>query len=475
MAGKSTVSVKTSPRSLGKNRSNFIPTNTLNTCNEIQLQTKMGSSSLYTHGNALQSPGETSLHRSPSPVPYIRNCMHSAHRGSDHPESSLIICKQRSPDTFSRRSELSTMNDSQNPKMWIQTNKFNTRHSRSYSFRTMRRPSPQQLAEEEQFRPRGATMPSDSRSYLREKRRQRLRERSASPSWSPLDHVDDVDEDFYRLRNFSTTSKGGVINRGDQFRQRSRSSNSMASSYTYPSCISTDTSCLFGQEDRCTHLKVLVLGAVGVGKSSIVTQFMSSEYMNTYDVSQDDELEKTIFLLLDGEEYELTLFDYHTLATLTDPEEDSMGSADAYVVVYSMTDRGTFEIAMDILFVLRERGYTATRAVILVGNKSDLVRSRTVSTNEAKTIAISYECNFMETSAAINHKTDDLLVRIVSQVRLKIQQLKDLSRFSPPGRRRKSRSKSSLYGIGRRAKDLLNKLLGKGNYKSKSCDNLHII
>ncbi|XP_076323973.1 uncharacterized protein LOC143232412 [Tachypleus tridentatus] len=311
MAGKSSVPVKTNPLCLGENRSISISTNTLNTCTEVK--TKKGPSS---RGNAPQDAGETPLHGSQSPGPYIRNCTHSVQRGSDHPKSSLIVCKQRSPDTFSRRLELSTMNDSQSPKMWLQTNKFNTRHSRSYSFRTMRRPTPQQLAEEEQFRPRGATMPSDSRSYLREKRRQRLRER-ASPSWSPLDHLEDVDEHFYRLRNFSTTSKGEVINRGDQFRQWSRSSNSVASSYTYPSCISTDTSCSFDQEGRCTHLKVLVLGAVGVGKSSIVTQFMSSEYMNTYNVSQDDELEKTIFLLLDGEEFELTLSDHHTLTTLT--------------------------------------------------------------------------------------------------------------------------------------------------------------
>ncbi|GFV26397.1 GTP-binding protein GEM [Trichonephila clavipes] len=53
--------------------------------------------------------------------------------------------------------------------------------------------------------------------------------------------------------------------------------------------------------------------------------------------------------------------------------------ADAYIVVYSVTDRASFEKAVDILFSLRERGITNTKAVILVGNKSDLARTREIA------------------------------------------------------------------------------------------------
>ncbi|GBM66851.1 hypothetical protein AVEN_128524-1 [Araneus ventricosus] len=58
--------------------------------------------------------------------------------------------------------------------------------------------------------------------------------------------------------------------------------------------------------------------------------------------------------------------------------EDQL-EADAYVVVYTITDRSSFEKAVDILFKLRERGCTMNKAVILVGNKSDLVRSRAIT------------------------------------------------------------------------------------------------
>ena len=51
---------------------------------------------------------------------------------------------------------------------------------------------------------------------------------------------------------------------------------------------------------------------------------------------------------------------------------------DAYVVVYSILDRTTFERALETLYELR--GDPDKRpAVILVANKSDVVRSRQVS------------------------------------------------------------------------------------------------
>ena len=51
---------------------------------------------------------------------------------------------------------------------------------------------------------------------------------------------------------------------------------------------------------------------------------------------------------------------------------------DGYVVVYSLTDKTSFETAVDIVDNLRQE-VGPEKAVILVANKSDLVRKRTVS------------------------------------------------------------------------------------------------
>jgi len=51
---------------------------------------------------------------------------------------------------------------------------------------------------------------------------------------------------------------------------------------------------------------------------------------------------------------------------------------EAYLVVFSLTDRQSFRYAGDILRLLRHHSRTDA-TVILVGNKSDLVRRRRVN------------------------------------------------------------------------------------------------
>lgn len=59
---------------------------------------------------------------------------------------------------------------------------------------------------------------------------------------------------------------------------------------------------------------------------------------------------------------------------------------------------------------------TKEKAVILVGNKADLARSRVITTAEGKALAKSIEAKFIETSSGIQHNVDELLVGILKQV-----------------------------------------------------------
>lgn len=56
--------------------------------------------------------------------------------------------------------------------------------------------------------------------------------------------------------------------------------------------------------------------------------------------------------------------------------------------------------------------------MILVGNKSDLVRKRSINREDGGLLALKYGCKFVETSVAINDKVDDLLAGILKQIRL---------------------------------------------------------
>ncbi|XP_034230159.1 uncharacterized protein LOC117638997 [Thrips palmi] len=266
-----------------------------------------------------------------------------------------------------------------------------------------------------------------------------------------------VEEEYYRLRHFSITGKG-IVNRGDSLKsRRSRSKNSVASSNSSHStehigpngsARSSATCSLASSRDSSTctvPYRVVMLGGAGVGKSSLVQQFMTSEYLHAYDLSLDDECgEKSVSILLDGEESELTFVDHPSSDTT--PLNEGQPEPHAYCVVYSQADLPSFRKAEDELQRLWTGGSVGTKAVILVANKTDLVRGRTVTAEEGKAAATSYDCKFIETSVAINHNVDELLVGILTQIRLKLQ---DPERTRSIFRKRsasrsKSRSRSPL-------------------------------
>lgn len=329
-----------------------------------------------------------------------------------------------------------------------------------------------------------------------------------------------VEEEYYRLRHFSITGKG-VVNRGDSLKsRRSRSNTSVASSNSstehipgavQATCASTRTSApcsLASSRESSTSnpgpapYRVLMLGGPAVGKSSLVSQFMTSEYLHAYDTSLDDESgEKSVSVLLAGEESELTFID-HPYAEMT-PEScvQRYGELQAYCVVYSSSDRSSLNIAEGILQTLWTSDTVSSKAVILVANKADLVRSRVISTEEGKSVATSYDCKYIETSVGINHNVDELLVGVLTQIRLKLEnpeRTRDIFRKRSCSRKNLSSGRNSKSGqatptnagsphgtpvkkyrgsrtsASLKVRGLLGKVWARDS-KSKSCENLHVL
>ncbi|XP_023012297.2 uncharacterized protein [Leptinotarsa decemlineata] len=325
-----------------------------------------------------------------------------------------------------------------------------------------------------------------------------------------------VEEEYYRLRHFSITGKG-VVNRGDSLKsRRSRSNNSVASSNSsteqLPAAVSaagsarTSASCSLASSRESstsapgpTPFKVLMLGGPAVGKSSLVMQFMTSEYLHAYDTSIDDDSgEKSVSVLLAGEESELCFIDFATADLSPDSCIRKYTDLHAYCVVYSSADRSSMEAAEQILQNLWTLDTISTKAVILVANKADLVRSRVVSTEEGKSMATSYDCKYIETSVGINHNVDELLVGILSQIRLKLEnpeRSRDLFRKRSSSKKNLNRNKSPASGAATptgscqnspkkyrgsrtsaslKVRSLLGKVWARDS-KSKSCENLHVL
>ncbi|XP_068990142.1 uncharacterized protein [Neodiprion pinetum] len=316
-----------------------------------------------------------------------------------------------------------------------------------------------------------------------------------------------VEEEYYRLRHFSITGKG-IVNRGDSLKsRRSRSNNSVASSNSstehltasYPGSARTSAagSLASSRESSASQgpapYRVLMLGAPAVGKSSLVSQFMTSEYIHAYDtsiavcVTDDESGDKTVSVLLDGEESELTFIE--SPADVNTEECIKNHDPHAYCVVYSTIDSSSVHAAEKVLQELWRMDHVSCKAVILVGNKIDLVRATLVSPEEGRSMATSYDCKFIETSVVINHNVDELLVGLLSQIRLKLENpehardllrkrsrknrnrspLGSCSENNSPKKYRGSRTSASL-----KVRTILEKVWARDS-KSKSCENLHVL
>ena len=112
---------------------------------------------------------------------------------------------------------------------------------------------------------------------------------------------------------------------------------------------------------------------------------------------------------------------------------------EAYMVVLAVDDKTSLDQAERILAYLRMSGVMEDKAVILVANKTDLVRNRVVKPAVGKSLAVHYNIKYIETSpgkmtcyvseltlssnTGINHNVDELLVGVLTQIRLRRKKL----------------------------------------------------
>ena len=90
---------------------------------------------------------------------------------------------------------------------------------------------------------------------------------------------------------------------------------------------------------------------------------------------------------------------------------------------------------------------------------------------EGRSLAKDRGCKFIETSVAINHQVDELLVGTLTQIRMKI---KVVDKLRKKRESQASNRRSSIYN-GSKASGVLKKILRRACLNSKSCDNLHVL
>ncbi|XP_034557191.1 GTP-binding protein REM 1 isoform X2 [Notolabrus celidotus] len=225
-------------------------------------------------------------------------------------------------------------------------------------------------------------------------------------------------------------------------------------------------------DSDCVY-RVVLLGDHGVGKTSLagifagVTEKDEQPGVETYERK----------LTVDGEETTLIVMDNWENDKLEGEDspiqDDCLKVGSAYVIVYSVTDRSSFDSASELRITLRRARQAENLPIILVGNKSDLVRSREVAIEEGRACAVVFDCKFIETSASLQHNVSELFEGVVRQIRLRRDGSEAIQR-----RRSIYKRKESLTQKARR---FLDRLVARNNQRmaakarSKSCHDLAVL
>ncbi|KAG2542828.1 hypothetical protein PVAP13_9NG818400 [Panicum virgatum] len=145
--------------------------------------------------------------------------------------------------------------------------------------------------------------------------------------------------------------------------------------------------------------KLVFLGDQAVGKTAIITRFMYDKFDDTYHYQATigiDFLSKTMYL--EDRTVRLQLWDTAGQERFRSLIPSYIRDSSVAVIVYDVTDTQSFlNTSKWIEEVNTQRGGDVL--IFLVGNKTDLVDKRKVSTDEGEAKAQEHGAMFIETSA----------------------------------------------------------------------------
>lgn len=147
------------------------------------------------------------------------------------------------------------------------------------------------------------------------------------------------------------------------------------------------------KKSSLSEVKVAVLGAPAVGKSALTVRFLTKRYIGEYDHQAENRYKYEV--LVDGEPVLFEILDTCPKSEEETPAVESLHWADGFLLVYSITDRRSFNYVRRVKQLL-----PGDTPLALVGNKGDMVHLRQVSTEEGEILAKDYDCWFSELTAA---------------------------------------------------------------------------
>ncbi|KAI9048751.1 hypothetical protein LZ554_007582 [Drepanopeziza brunnea f. sp. 'monogermtubi'] len=179
--------------------------------------------------------------------------------------------------------------------------------------------------------------------------------------------------------------------------------------------------------------KLVVLGDGGVGKTALTIQLTLQHFVETYDPTIEDSYRKQV--VIDGQSCMLEVLDTAGQEEYTALRDQWIRDGEGFVLVYSISSRSSFTRIQRFHNQIQRVKESSTSSpsypgspicsvapsapvpIMLVGNKSDRVTEREVSTQEGHALARELACEFVEASAKNCINVEKAFYDVVRQLR----------------------------------------------------------
>ena len=167
-----------------------------------------------------------------------------------------------------------------------------------------------------------------------------------------------------------------------------------------------------GEEEA---FKIVLIGESGVGKTSIISQFIHKIFQDDIQPSMGGTFTSKSLLFEDGKVLRLDIWDTAGQEKYRALTQMFYKDANAAVLVYDITRNDSFEELTKYWIDKIKENSSSNIILFLAANKSDLVEKEEVNEEEARKYAKEINADFCSISAKNSIGIDDLFIQIVKK------------------------------------------------------------
>ena len=168
--------------------------------------------------------------------------------------------------------------------------------------------------------------------------------------------------------------------------------------------------------------KIVIVGDYGVGKTSLINQYVTQKFKESYIPTLGVQFTKKILKKSDND-VELVIWDIAGQDSFSKIRQRFYDHTQGFIIVYDLTRKSSLENIKN--WYDDGMAHTGKLPCLLLGNKSDLTENRVINEEDVTEIIEKHEMNFnnlFETSAKTGENVEEIFELLAGHILKKIIQ-----------------------------------------------------